>query len=91
MMTTKDELTAGRVLHALDLIRAEIGGLRVELAHQRELTERRIDALDQRVSDHETRLRDASAGVTQFRFWSTMTNGGSALMSLAALVRSFFA
>lgn len=90
-MTKEDELTAARVLNALDLIRADIGKLRIELSHQRELTERRIDTLEKQVADHETRLRDASAGVTQFRFWSTMTNGGSALMSLAALVKSFFA
>lgn len=89
-MMESNELASGRILHALDLIRADIGKLRVELTHQREITEQRIETLEKQVADHETRLRDASAGVTQFRFWSTMTNGGSALMSLAALFKSFF-
>lgn len=86
-----EAVTAGRVLHVLDLIRADLAGLRIELAHQRELTERRLDEIEKRLADHETRLRDASTGVTQFRFWSTMSSGGSALMSLAALIRSYFA
>lgn len=49
-MTKEDELTAARVLNALDLIRADIGKLRIELSHQRELTERRIDTLEKQVA-----------------------------------------
>ena len=55
------------------------------------ITAPRLDEIEKRLADHETRLRDASTGVTQFRFWSTMSSGGSALMSLAALIRSYFA
>ncbi len=73
----------------LETIRGEIRLTRAELGHIRELTERRLDALEKICGDHETRLRDAAAGVTQFRFWSSVTSGGSTAMSLLALLKSF--
>ena len=45
-MNGREAVTAGRVLHVLDLIRADLVGLRIELAHQRELTERRLDGIE---------------------------------------------
>ncbi|NMB93252.1 MAG: hypothetical protein GYA26_03450 [Flexilinea flocculi] len=50
-----------------------------------------VEALEKQSLDHETRLRDATNGVTQFRLWSTLSNSGSALLSVTALIRSFFA
>ena len=73
----------------LESIRGEIKLMRAELSHTRELNERRLCAIEKICEDHEERLRDVSAGVTQFRFWSSVTSGGSTAMSLLALLKSF--
>ena len=72
----------------LENIRGEIKLIRAELEHNRKITEHRLNAIESICSDHENRLRDVSAGVTQFRFWSSVTSGGSTAMSLLALLRS---
>ena len=73
----------------LESIRGEVRLIRAELQHMRELTERRLSVIEKTCEDHETRLRDVSTGVTQFRFWSSVTSGGSTAMSLLALLKSF--
>ena len=73
----------------LESIRGELRLMRAELVHMRELNERRLAAVEKICEDHETRLRDVTAGVTQFRFWSSVTSGGSTAMSLLALLKSF--
>ena len=73
----------------LESIRGEIRLIRSELEHTRELNERRMKAVEKILEDHEARLRDVAAGVTQFRFWSSVTSGGSTAMSLLALLKSF--
>ncbi len=73
----------------LESVRGEVKLLRAELQHSRELSERRLSAIEKICEDHETRLRDVSAGVTQFRFWSSVGSGGSTAMSLLALIKSF--
>ena len=75
----------------LESIRGELRLMRAELAHVRELNERRLAAVEKICEDHEARLRDVTAGVTQFRFWSSVTSGGSTAMSLLAMVKSFIA
>ena len=72
----------------LESIRGEIKLLRTELQHNRELNERRLSAIEKICEDHETRLRDVTTGVTQFRFWSSVSSGGSAAMSILALLKS---
>ncbi len=73
----------------LETIRGEINLMRTEIRYTRELCEQRLTAVEKICADHETRLRDAADGVTQFRFWSSVTSGGSTAMSLLALVKSF--
>ena len=73
----------------LESVRGEIKLMRMELSHLRELNERRLTAMEKTVEDHEARLRDVTTGVTQFRFWSSVTSGGSTAMSLLALLKSF--
>ena len=73
----------------LEEIRGDIRMLRSELEHNRELNERRLSAIEKICEDHESRLRDVATGVTQFRFWSSVTSGGSTAMSLLAVLRSF--
>ena len=73
----------------LESIRGEMKLTRRELEHIRELSEQRLSAIEKICEDHEARLRDVSTGVTQFRFWSSVTSGGSTAMSLLALLKSF--
>ena len=73
----------------LEEIRGDIRMLRSELEHNREMNERRLRAIEKICEDHESRLRDVATGVTQFRFWSSVTSGGSTAMSLLAVLRSF--
>lgn len=73
----------------LESIRGEIKLIRTELQHVHDLSERRLNAIEKICEDHETRLRDVSTGVTQFRFWSSVTSGSSTAMSLLALIKSF--
>lgn len=72
----------------LEALRGDVKLMRAELEHLRELTEHRLKAIEKNSEDHENRLRDVSAGVTQFRFWSSVTSGGSTAMSLLALLKS---
>lgn len=76
-------------MQMLEEIRGELKLMRAELGHTRELSERRLAAVEKICEDHESRLRDVTAGVTQFRFWSSVTSGGSTAMSLLALLKSF--
>ncbi len=76
--------------HALDLMQAEIDALRVVQNHDREMNSIRLKALEGRVEDHEGRIRSATDGVTQFKVFSGLASGGSGLVSLVALLRSFF-
>ena len=73
----------------LESIRGELRMTRLELEHLRELNETRLSAIEKICADHETRLRDVTTGVTQFRFWSTVSSGGSTAMSVLALLKSF--
>jgi hypothetical protein len=80
-------LLSEQMRHALDLSRAESEALRAELAHYRALTDHRLSTLEAARDDHETRLRAAIAGVTEFKLFSGLAIGGSGLMSLFALIR----
>lgn len=83
-------LIAEQVKHALDLLRAEIGALETQQTCDRLMVDHRLAALEALAHDHEVRLRAATDGVVQFKVWSTLGSGGSGLLALAALVRSFF-
>ncbi len=84
------ELMAEKLSHTIDLMRAEISTLRAEQGHQRELFDHRLRQLEDAARDHEQRLRGNTEGVTQFRQWAGLASGGSAIMSLAALIKAFF-
>lgn len=73
----------------LEEVRGEIRLIRADLEHLKTLNEQRLKAIEKICEDHETRLRDVTAGVTQFRFWSSVTSGGSTAMSLLAMLKSF--
>lgn len=83
-------LIAEQVKHALDLLRAEIGALESQQTCDRLMVDHRLAALEALARDQEERLRAATDGVVQFKVWSTLGSGGSGLLALAALARSFF-
>jgi len=82
-------LIAEQLRHANSLLKAELAGLRLEMDHLRALNQHRLDSLEAQVSDHEGRIRAATDGVTQFKMWSGLANGGSGLLALAALFKSY--
>jgi len=51
-----------------------------------ELISLRLDRIEESLKDHETRIRAATEGVTQFKFFS----GGSGFLSLISIIKSFF-
>jgi hypothetical protein len=89
-MDDKAALIAEQMAHTLDLLKAEIDGLRTRLEHNDELARRRLDGLEKTAADQETRLRAASDGVTQFKVISSLASGGSSILSVAAMVKAFF-
>ena len=89
MDETVTELWAERVCHAVDLLRAEIGEVRIGQQHLGQLLEARLGAVKKQLADQENRLRVAAEGVTQFKLLAGLAGGGSGLISLAALLRTF--
>lgn len=83
-------LVAEQIRHALDMLRADLQAAQAAQEHHRALAAHRLDALEALARDHETRLRSATDGVVQFKVWSGLASGGSGLISLAALIKSFF-
>jgi hypothetical protein len=83
------ELIAEQLKHTVALLRAEIAQLRQIQEHDREMGGHRLRALEEQARDHETRIRMATDGVTQFKMWSGLASGGSWLVSLAALLRAW--
>ena len=71
-------LLTEQLSHANHLLQAQIKALEARLAF-----------LEEDVRDHEKRIRSATEGVTQFKLFSGLASGGSGLMSLAALLRTF--
>jgi hypothetical protein len=82
-------LIAEQLRHTIDLLRAELSAVKAEQAHIKAMSDHRLAALEEARKDHETRLRDVTAGVTQFKVWAGLASGGSGLISLAALLRAW--
>lgn len=87
-----DETTAlltEQMRHANALLQAQIKTLEARLAHQQAMNHQRLVILEEQIRDHETRIRSATEGVTQFKLFSGLASGGSGLMSLVALIKTF--
>jgi dynactin complex subunit len=79
-----------------DRIESSLNVLETEQRHQKEINdlqkqlyEGQIDDLKKQVSDHETRIRAATDGVTQFKTWSGIISGGSFIAAIAAFLKAF--
>lgn len=81
-------LIAEQIKHTVDMMRAEIAGLRSDIAHIGDIANHRLTNLEKCQDDMESRLRAATDGVTQFKVWSGLSNGFSSLLSIAAFIRT---
>lgn len=82
------ELIAAQLKHTIDLLQGEIQTLKVQQAHEKELYEHRITALEKAESDHEARIRILAESSTRYKVTSGLTSGGAGLISLIALGRT---
>lgn len=80
-----------------DNIEARFQKIEARMDHQVELDDERQRFLRSEVADlkkikddHEQRIRSATDGVTQFKMFSGLANGGSSILSIVALLKSFF-
>ena len=83
------QLLGEQLRHLNTLYKARIDALEEKLNHTRELSDHRLSILEKTSQDHETRIRDATQGVTQFKLFSGLASGSSNLMSLFALLKTF--
>ena len=82
-------LLTEQLRHASNLMSAQIRSLEAKLSHQGAMNHQRLLMLEEQIRDHETRIRTATEGVTQFKLFSGLASGGSGLMSLVAILKTF--
>ena len=82
-------LLTEQLQHAMHLLEAQIRTLDARMAHQQAMNHQRLLLLEEQIRDHETRIRAATEGVTQFKLFSGIASGGSGLMSLVAMLKAF--
>ena len=85
----KSALLLSRLQHANALLKAQLRRMEAEAAHRDAIMDQRLVQLEGRLNDHETRLRAATEGVTQFKLFSGLASGGSGIMSLVAIIKAF--
>ncbi len=90
-----DENTAAALLaeqlnHAIDLLKADLAALETQLSHSTRLAEQQFREMERLTADHEQRLRAVSDGVTQLKVFASLASGSSSILSVAALIKSFF-
>lgn len=61
-----------------------------KLVTLRQFVDDRFSSIDRIIQDHESRIRDATEGVTQFKLFFGLASGGSTVMSIFALIKSIF-
>ena len=82
-------LLTEQLRHANNLLSAQIQSLEAKVMHQSAMNHQRLTMLEEQIRDHETRIRAATEGVTQFKLFSGLASGGSGLMSLVAILKTF--
>ena len=76
--------------HMVDVMDAKLDRIELNQEHLKELIEHRLNYLEKQGEDHEMRIRAATDGVTQFKVRSGLTSAGSGILSIMAMVKSFF-
>lgn len=84
-----EALLTEQLRHANNLMQAQIKSLEARLSHQQGMNQQRLAILEEQIRDHESRIRTATEGVTQFKLFSGLASGGSGLMSLVAILKAF--
>jgi hypothetical protein len=89
--TDKDFLLLTEQLkHLNTLYKSRFDALDERIRHSSEVTSHRLSAIETHLIDHETRIREATQGVTQFKLFSGLASGGSSVMSIFALLKVLF-
>ena len=83
------QLLAEQLKHINTLYKARFDALEEKLNHHKEINDQRLSVLETTSRDHETRIREATQGVTQFKLFSGLASGSSSLMSIVALLKAF--
>ena len=89
-MDYQDVLIGEQLKHMVDVMDAKLDRIELNQVHLKELIEHRLDYLEKQADDHEERIRAATEGVTQFKVRSGLTSAGSGILSIMALLKSFF-
>lgn len=89
MEDKSEALLTEQLRHVNNLLQGQIKALETRLAHQQAMNAQRLAMLEEQIRDHEVRIRTATEGVTQFKLFSGLASGGSGLMSLVAILKSF--
>ena len=76
--------------HMVDVMGGKLDRIELNQEHLKELIEHRLNYLEKQGDDHEARIRAATDGVTQFKVRSGLTSAGSGILSIMAMVKSFF-
>lgn len=90
------QLVIEQIARMRDQLNARLSMLETQITHQGELNAQRLTGLAEDITrlnkcldDHETRIRAVQDGVTGFKIVTGLGSGGSALMSLGALLKAF--
>ena len=83
-------LLGAKFVHLMDVMDAKLDRIELNQEHLKELIEHRLHYLEKQGEDHEARIRAATEGVTQFKVRSGLTSAGSGILSIMAMVKSFF-
>ena len=80
------ELLRARITHTIDLLRSENKSITSLMERDRELANHRLNALEADIEDFETRIREATKGITEFRLYMKIAGiGGGAGAGLGGL------
>ena len=88
-MEEKELMIGAELKHVVDMMDAKLDRIELNQVHLKELLEHRLYYVEKQVEDHETRIRVATEGITQFKVRSGLTSAGSGLLSIMAILRSF--
>jgi hypothetical protein len=77
-------LLGAQFVHLMDKMDAKLDRIELNQEHLKEMINHRLNYLEKQVEDHETRLREATEGVTQFKVRSGLTSAGSGILSILA-------
>ena len=83
-------LLGEQLRHAITLFKSDLDANKAAQCYYRDLSDTRLKSLETTANDHETRLRSATDGVTQFKTLHTLLTGASGIIAIIALIRSFF-